>query len=319
MSQTFSYSCHNLNKVKHSFSKASSTYAQEAYMQNAMGTFLIELLKAVAFSNSQSFTQKLKSNREHFFQSLEVLDYTIADYLGKSDFSLSQGNTSSLDFSQVLEIGCGPGNFTTNLLESISFKELILNDLSQSMLDLNLSNLQESKFKFLLSQQKIKPLCQNALDLQLKPDQKVDLVVSNATFQWFPNLAWFLQHLKQYVLKTPQKLTRPVLAYSSFAHGTFQELRHFAKHGLDYIHSDLIPKIVGKEFNSFIVYTFTIRQYFKDSRNLLLHLKRTGVNALNCEPLSVGQLKELMTNYQQQFTSERGTYLTWCPYFVVAW
>lgn len=95
----------NLLNIAQSFSKAASSYQDHAHMQNAMGRILLALLNENA--NSLRFP--------------EIVNFP--------------------QINRVLEIGCGPGNFTQELLQSIKVRHLWLNDLSGAMLQQAVSNL----------------------------------------------------------------------------------------------------------------------------------------------------------------------------------
>lgn len=157
----------DLGSLKRSFSKASGSYEQHAYVQNIMAQELCSYLKA----------------------------------------ALNQGKGCD----RVLEIGCGPGNFTKVLLENFKLSQLCLNDLSDAMLKSNLASLASSSKYHNLA---ISSICGNALDLKLSEDHKelnqpFDLIVSNATFQWFSNLEHSLSKIA--ALARPQAIKLELL------------------------------------------------------------------------------------------------------------
>lgn len=85
----------DFQKIAQSFSKAAHTYQHHAQMQNAMGHELLAFLKQHASSTPLFSSNKLAA---------------------------------------VLEMGCGPGNFTCEMLKHFKINTLYLNDLSSSML-----------------------------------------------------------------------------------------------------------------------------------------------------------------------------------------
>ena len=81
----------------------------------------------------------------------------------------------SSEFENVLELGSGTGLLTQRLVKSVKYKNFYANDLvekSKIYIDKIVPNT-----KFYLG---------NAI--KIKPSQKLDLIVSNAMFQWFDNL-----------------------------------------------------------------------------------------------------------------------------------
>lgn len=325
----------NLLNIAQSFSKAASTYQEHAHMQNAMGRILLAQLNE--YASSLRFP--------------EIVNFP--------------------QINRVLEIGCGPGNFTQELLQEVKVRHLWLNDLSGAMLQQAVSNL-AAQYKVLevhspfRTEQKDKqdihpsfvlsPENNNAWSLYNKKHQfcihsaddmdvvnqnscyaahrvdvtllegdilqllqrsqfaqavqfaKVDLVISNAVLQWLP--------LKQ-VLNLCASISKTVV-FSSFSAGTFSEFSSLGVTGLNYLDLDQIEFILQQSVSDFVLVSQNHRQYFGSIGHLMHHLKSTGVNALGQSPLSVGQLRQLMRQYEQLYHDKRGVYLTWCPYYVVA-
>lgn len=355
----------NLLNIAQSFSKAASTYQEHAHMQNAMGRILLAQL------NEHASPLRFP----------EIVNFP--------------------QINRVLEIGCGPGNFTQELLQAVKVRHLWLNDLSGTMLQQAVSNLAaqykvleghlpfrteqkdksaplsyglevEQKDKLALSscmqraEQKDKqdihpsfvqsPENNNAWSLYNKKQQfcihsaddmdvvnqnscyaahrvdvtllegdilqllqhsqfaqaarfaKMDLVISNAVLQWLP--------LKQ-VLNLCASISKTVV-FSSFSAGTFSEFSSLGVTGLNYLNLDQIEHILRQSVSDFVLVSQNHRQYFGTIGHLMHHLKSTGVNALGQSPLSAGQLRQLMRQYEQLYHDKRGVYLTWCPYYVVA-
>lgn len=142
-----------------------------------------------------------------------------------------------------------------------------------------------------------------------------NVIVSNAVFQWFPHLDKSLQTLQ--TLLSPQGY----LAFSSFAHGTLAELKAICgeEHGLRYLSgkegkeallaAGLLPCYWAQE---------RVQHYFSSAREVLRHLKHTGVNALSRERFSVREMRALLQRYEERFSHQQGVVLSWCPYMVVA-
>ncbi len=106
----------DFQRVHDCFSKAASSYYDDAVMQSKMASRLIDLI----CSNLPSTNTSCYAQAQH--QSQDIQGY------------------------KVLEIGCGPGNFTTQLLNKLPIKDLCLNDLSLQMLEQNMLNLYEQGF-----------------------------------------------------------------------------------------------------------------------------------------------------------------------------
>lgn len=253
---------------------------------------------------------------------------------------------------RILEIGSGPGNFTQTLLQQSNLMaksnaahvtlDLVCNDLSASLLKLTMSKVQQwmpaadapaartsaavagtevpaagagAGISVLHCQQVTGNVLQAQTLEQLHSCGPFDVIVSNAVFQWFPHLDKSLQTLQ--TLLSPQGY----LAFSSFAHGTLAELKAICgeEHGLRYLSgregkeallaAGLLPCYWAQE---------RVQHYFSSAREVLRHLKHTGVNALSRERFSVREMRALLQRYEERFSHQQGVVLSWCPYMVVA-
>ena len=109
----------------------------------------------------------------------------------------------------ILEIGSGTGIFTEHLLEKFPHSKIHLLDISEEMLDY-------SKIKF----KKYKNLEYFLGDAEEHGfNEKYDLIVSNASFQWFNDLEKSLEKLRAFLKDGGE------LFFSIFAEGTYTELR----------------------------------------------------------------------------------------------
>lgn len=375
----------DFQRVHDCFSKAASSYYDDAVMQSKMASRLIELICSnLPSTNTSCYTQAQR-------QSQDIHGY------------------------KVLEIGCGPGNFTTQLLHKLPIKDLCLNDLSLQMLEQNMLNLYEQGYitrdQQILSMQghtskwqpqsidqettkqpqatnklqsfsaicgdarllsKLKAQAQEHEQAQEhdkaqvhkpvqaktqehdkahvhKPVQakakaqdnvqaeaevaagvfssSFDLIVSNASFQWFEDLAAALLGFKQ--LASPNtKATQEdaatlgqghsVLAFSSFYAGHFVEVKELTDVGLNYLTKEKVIESLERCQLDYQVFFDEELQYFKSSVELFRHLHVTGVNGIAATPLSAGLLRRIMREYEERFTEKMGVRLTWHPYYVIA-
>lgn len=332
-----------------------------------------------------------------------------------SCYTQAQRQSQDVHGYKVLEIGCGPGNFTTQLLHKLPIKDLCLNDLSLQMLEQNMLNLYEQGYitrdQQILSMQgntskwhpqsidqettkqpqatnklqsfsaicgdarllsKLKAQAQEHEQAQEhdkaqvhkpvqakaqehdnaqvhKPVQakakaqdnvqaeaevaagvfssSFDLIVSNASFQWFEDLASALLGFKQ--LASPNtKATQEdaatlgqghsVLAFSSFYAGHFVEVKELTDVGLNYLTKEKVIESLERCQLDYQVFFDEELQYFKSSVELFRHLHVTGVNGIAATPLSAGLLRRIMREYEERFTEKMGVRLTWHPYYVIA-
>lgn len=352
----------NLSLLKRSFSKAAQTYEQQAYMQNIMAQELCSYLSSalgkdayspyedkLSLSSSAKYklaahsTESLIANTDTNKVENEVwsgAEAAVADNtLQSTALELGSAKKEAAVFNRVLEIGCGPGNFTKILLHNFKVNELCLNDLSSCMIEKNLASLhslqkQDPAFNIAISS-----ICGNALELNNTKQelaQPFDILVSNATFQWFHDLESSLKHLAGFVknqdiaLVNSKSKTRVdagarsgtrggrLIAFSSFYEGNFAQIKKLTGVSLNYLTKEQVIRALDNSAIDYQVYFSSHEQYFDSSLALFRHLKDTGVTALSDVPLTASAFKELLRSYQEQYASPKGVCLTWCPYYVVA-
>lgn len=357
----------NLGLLKRSFSKAAQTYEQQAYMQNIMAQELCSYLSlALGKADYSLYEDKLSLSSSakyplaaHRAESLiantdtnkkAVLvsgaEAAVSDNaLQSTALEVGSAKKEAAVFNRVLEIGCGPGNFTKILLHNFKVNELCLNDLSSCMIEKNLASLhslqkQDPAFNIAIS-----AICGNALELDNTKQelaQPFDILVSNATFQWFHDLESSLKHLAGFVKNQDIALVNSkskahvdasasagtaarsgtrggrLIAFSSFYEGNFAQIKKLTGVSLNYLTKEQVIRALDNSTIDYQVYFSSHEQYFDSSLALFRHLKDTGVTALSDVPLTASAFKELLRSYQEQYASPKGVCLTWCPYYVVA-
>lgn len=123
------------------------------------------------------------------------------------DFML-QSHQDKHEVKNILEIGCGTGYLTSTLVELFPTAHITAVDIAPGMIV-------EIKSKF--KNKNVDFICEDIEEIEL--NDTYDLVISNATFQWFNDMPKTLQKL--YAALNPKGL----LCFSTFGKQTFCELK----------------------------------------------------------------------------------------------
>lgn len=191
-------------------------------------------------------------------------------------------------FDSIFEIGAGTGFLTDEIKEKLLFKKIILNDLTDNFTNF----LPDSYIKGDIIKVEI-PL-------------NLDLILSNAVFQWIEDYGLLFKKLHKSLKKGG------VLAFSYFGENNFAQIKNITKIGLDYPKPDEIIKQSGFEILYFEEELKTL--YFKDIKELLNHIKFTGVKTEN-KIWTKSDFKNFEEKYLSNYKDELGFELTYHPVY----
>ncbi len=213
---------------------------------------------------------------------------------------------------RVLEIGCGTGRLTARLTQRFPEAQFTVLDLCEEMLERTKTRCGAHVHEYVLA---------DGEQWAMNQLVKYDLIVSNATFQWFENgpLA-----LSQYATLLAHG---GALLFSTFLPGTFYELHEsFAAAERD---CDVPPQAHGLSYVPVEQWTQTLatlgdwswqeQEYvhaYKDVRDFLHSVKRIGAG--NAQPAVrreayVGKavLQRMLQEYEARFRTEEGIRVTY--------
>jgi malonyl-CoA O-methyltransferase len=207
-------------------------------------------------------------------------------------------------FSNILEIGCGTGFLTKQLIENLTIDQLFTNDITNSA---------QEKINKIAEQYGITIpfLCGDAEETVFP--QNLDAVFSTSTIQWF-------RDLKQFFTQVNDCLTpNGIFAFSTFGPDNFMEINSLTGVGLKYHSSYKISSMLSSKFQILSTQEWIEKKEFKHPIHVLRHIKLTGVNAIRKIYLGKEHLQEFVTNYSRRFTTSSQTVtLTYHPIIVVA-
>jgi malonyl-ACP O-methyltransferase BioC len=238
-----------------------------------------------------------KHIKKQFEKSMKVYDKNASVQKLMGDKLLFELSKISTSFDNILEIGSGTGLLTKKFIKILNFKTYFANDLVEKSKNYIQRIIPEVKF-----------LGGNAL--KIRPSKKIDLIISNAAFQWFDNLDKAIDILK---LSLSQN---GIIAFTTFSPENFKELTSITGLTLKYKTKDEIIEIL-KNHNFEILYNeeFYQRLEFKTPLELLAHLKNTGVNSLSEKVWTVKKVKDFCDKFAKKYTK---TELTYTPIIIIA-
>lgn len=172
----------------------------------------------------------------------------------------------SLESPDVLELGCGTGDFTQKLLSFYAGGTFHITDVSQAMLDQAKANVQSSH-----------DIQWDLLDAENpETEKRYDVIASSMTVQWFSDLSISLEKLKS--------LLKPggVILYSMPGPKTFQEWNsvladmNLASGVLDFAKR---PEVFEEE--DFVLHYDSAFQFLQQMKMIGAHTPREGYKALS--------------------------------------
>ncbi len=209
-----------------------------------------------------------------------------------------------IDYNRVFEIGCCTGTMTEELLHFHEIKKLFLNDLVPDFFPI------VQKKLFAKKETTIEPIFGDIEKLQFPLD--LDLVISSSTFQWLTDLERFFANVANALNQNGY------LVFSIFGPGTLIEFKKLTGIGLEYTSLGRMLEIMENEF--VIEYADTLKDilYFETPRDVLRHLKATGVGGVSEHRWSTQGILEFEANYFQEYGSTEGVPVTFVSSLVIA-
>ncbi|XOF32692.1 MAG: malonyl-ACP O-methyltransferase BioC [Candidatus Electrothrix sp. YB6] len=204
---------------------------------------------------------------------------------------------------RVLEIGCCTGLLTRRLIKSDVFciRQLLLNDLMPDFPD------------------RLHPAVRAAAPIFLPGDIETvplpgtfDLIISSSTFHWLEDVDGLFAKLAA-VLKPGG-----FLAFSLYGPDNLQEIRALTGIGLEYFSLPQIEKMLRRYCT--LEHSSQQREIFSfpEPADVLHHLRRTGVNAVDSTPWTRRQLRDFCRDYIRLFSCGGSVRLTYHPLYFAA-
>lgn len=238
-----------------------------------------------------------KTIKKQFEKSMPDYDKNAVVQSFTAEEMLSQLAKLTPYYENVLELGAGTGLLTKKLAKELKFEHYYGNDLVEKSKNYVKKYIPQSDF-----------ICGNALKIKLP--QKMDLVISNAMFQWFGDLEKGIDVISGYLANDG------ILAFSTFTPENFRQVREITGLALNYKTKEEIETILNKlGFEILFCKNYDREMKFNNALEILAHMKKTGVNSLSEKTWSMKKIKDFCEKYAQIYPDYT---LTYSPLIVIA-
>lgn len=202
--------------------------------------------------------------------------HAIAQYSAAIKLSNMLREMHPLKEGDILEIGCGTGLFTHEYAPLLKPRKATFVDISEI-----------TKFNIFPEEEYF---CEDAERWIERQDSEWDTILSTSAIQWFADIPKFL--------KECHRILRPggVIAISTFLPGNLEELDALRPSPLIYPKAEMLRKVVEELFRDVRVVEDEIKVEFKSAREVLMHLKHTGVGgSAKSSGLTLSDMSHLRT------------------------
>ena len=214
-------------------------------------------------------------------------------------------------YPRILDIGCGDGTLTALLLDQFQPKELIANDIVKDFKPLIkeiAKKHQATNTKFITGDIEIIPL-----------PGDIDLIASNAVFQWINHLEEFYANLANNINNRDRACpASTTIAFTTFGINTLPEIRQITGQSLNYLPFNEHRLLLEKYFKVISAHEETDVRHFETPTEVLKHLKQMGVNAIKTQRWKRTDLENFSNEYKKRFSHNNKVTLTYNPlYFIL--
>lgn len=207
-------------------------------------------------------------------------------------------------FDRVLELGCGTGLLTERLIEKCRPRSLVLNDLVGKCAE-------TARRAQLRSPAVTVQFVEGDMEAATFP-QPQDLVASSAVLQWAADPVALLARMAGLLCKGG------VLAVATFGLQNLREVSELTGSSLPYRTADEWRRILCGRYEVLRLREDLRTLWFTSAREVLRHLKETGVNSLDARPWPPSKTVQFCRDYEAAFGRAGKVPLTYHPIFMIA-
>ena len=208
-------------------------------------------------------------------------------------------------FKKIIEIGCGTGFLTENILKNCQVQEYIINDLTSTF---------PESIKHLGKERNFNDFIYTPGDAErIEFPGHVDAVFSTSTFQWFHNLENFITRANKLLNDNG------IFSFSTFGEENFKEIKTILDLGLNYKTLSELTGLVELHFDIIHASEWKQKEIFQNPKEVLKHIKYTGVNGVKKSFIGRDKLVNFEHEYLKLFSNEdQSVNLTYHPIIIIA-
>jgi malonyl-CoA O-methyltransferase len=178
------------------------------------------------------------------------------------------GKTDGKGIRDILEIGCGTGNYTLLLKKKFISADITALDISDKMIQIARGKISDDGINFGVF---------DAERIDFK--KKFDLITSNASMQWFDDFGMAIKKYRSFLKEGG------VMLFSIFGPLTFQRLnqilgkifeKKFMISSCSFVDKEEIGRILAKDYKKVEIKEDVIEEEYSSLRDLLEKIKFTG-------------------------------------------
>jgi malonyl-CoA O-methyltransferase len=249
--------------------------------------------------NKLKVAQRFKNSQKTY-----VLQAHVQKEICEKLFQLMQDHHVDFQRKTIFEIGCGTGNLSKIVLKNFDLNHYYLNDLYAEVRE----NFEENS---------IFQWCIGDVENIAFP-QSLDVIISSSAMQWLTDIGHVLNKCSQALNK------HGFLCFSTFGNNNLKEIKESTGQGLTYLDiEDLKSKLIEQGFEVVLLKQELKKLYFAHPKDVLSHLKATGVTATTSNfrwtKQSLNQFYDDYSKYKSDEEDSLGLYgLTYHPIYCIA-
>lgn len=201
-------------------------------------------------------------------------------------------------FPLILEVGSGAGLLTERVKAELDYKLLYCNDIIEQCAGVTAAIEPGAVF------------IGGDIEEAAIPG-KLDLVISNAVFQWASDIKGLFARLAEGLAGGG------ILAFTTFGPDNFKEFSALGVEGLPYFELEDLKSLALRWFEPIEVHEERDVLHFENSLEVLRHVHQTGVNSIKDDKWTRGEVNSFLKRYNDRYMGPEGVPLTYNPHYLI--